>query len=234
MAVHLDPNYPRSQPYPASQLLVAREARLRRWTVGLAVCTLAAVAVTLTAAYQVWSRTNRKTDSVESRLAATDWPPFPPPVSTGEKQPTATDPNAFPSPSSAPAGLPVSQREHLLAVLGGLTGAHLHESYLNICLLADAWENDIYSDEQARDLLTKVAARTEKVERQLAELGKTALNAEDQQALTRARALLGLLRTQAKELQAYWVSGAKEDADRYLRARARAWTDLNDLFPTSK
>jgi hypothetical protein len=117
-----------------------------------------------------------------------------------------------------------------MEALGGLTGAHVYQSFLNIGLLADAWENDVYDEADAFQMLDTVARMIEGVDRQLAGLGDAEMNPDDQQALRRSRELLALLRTQARELRAYWKTGEKEHADRFHGARETAWAGIKELL----
>src|SRR5262245_57768816 len=52
------------------------------------------------------------------------------------------------TPEPPPARTP---HERMLETLGGLSAAHLYQSYLNIGLLADAVENETYTEAQANN-----------------------------------------------------------------------------------
>jgi len=137
----------------------------------------------------------------------------------------------LPSKPEAPA-----PRERALEALGGLTVAHLYQSYLNIGLLADATENDVYPEADAKKLLASVTEQMATVDQQLANLAEAKLEAEDQQHLARVRQLTALLRTQAQELDAYWgtsendTDARKSHETKYHKAREDAWAGIKDLL----
>jgi hypothetical protein len=157
------------------------------------------------------------------------------------------DPPAAPAPSGPPAA-PVPQppagatprltvpeetrsipATHLEA-LGGLAGVHLYQTHLNIGLLADAAENEVYTPAEAKGLLRIVAGLVDAVEKQIAEIPDAMLGAEDRAALKKVGELTALLRTQSRELQAYWDDGGKDHAEKFHKARAETWGQLKELL----
>jgi hypothetical protein len=114
--------------------------------------------------------------------------------------------------------------------LGSLTGAHLYQSYLNLGLLADAVESEVYTPEQARDMLATVGGTMEAVEKHLDRLPRSRLDEAEREQLDRARELIGLLRTQTRELKAYWDTDKQEHADRFQKAREQALEGIKALL----
>lgn len=110
----------------------------------------------------------------------------------------------------------------------------LHQSYLNIGLLADAVENETYTEAEARKLLGTIVSLMDAAEKQIEQGAKTDLAAEDAKKLARGREVLILLRAQASELRAYWDTQEgptrKEHEMRYHQAREEAWTIIKELL----
>jgi len=129
-----------------------------------------------------------------------------------------------------------ADRDRTLEALGGLTGAHLYQSYLNIGFLADAAENEVYSLAEARKLLTTVVSLIDTVERQLVRLPEAALDADDARKLARIRQVVVLLRTQTQELRACWDTPETQKATRqgrearFHKAREDAWAGIQELL----
>jgi hypothetical protein len=147
--------------------------------------------------------------------------------------PPAPTPAPQPKPNLAPTRvrpLPAPPQEMLLEALGGLTAAHLYQTYLNIGLLADGVEGEIYTPADARKLLATVIGLMDTVDKQLARLPEESLKAEERKALLRIRSLSVLLRTQIKEVRTYWETNDKEHAKRFHKAREEAWTGLKELL----
>src|SRR5207249_10145257 len=94
-------------------------------------------------------------------------------------------------------GKPTNIPEAVAEALGGLTATHLYQTYLNIGLLADAVEGEVYSAAEARKLLATVMDLVDAVERQLGKVSAD-LKDEDEKTLERTRQLTALLRAQAK------------------------------------
>jgi hypothetical protein len=125
---------------------------------------------------------------------------------------------------------PRPANERMLETLGGLSAAHLYQTYLNIGLLADAVEKETYSQAQALEMLTTVVGLMTTVDRQLDRLAKNELGAEDQRDVERMRSLTALLRVQIVALRAYWSTGSAQQAARYHEAREKAWQGLSEVL----
>jgi hypothetical protein len=118
----------------------------------------------------------------------------------------------------------------LTAAVGALTAAHLYQTYMNLGLLADAVEKEVYTPATGRKLLEEVTTLTDAVEQQLARVPEEALTAEERRSLERVYRVLTLLRTQAKELRLYWDTEAEEHVVRFQKARAEAWAGIKLLL----
>jgi hypothetical protein len=121
-------------------------------------------------------------------------------------------------------------REALLGALGTLTAAQLYQTYLNIGLLADATAKEVYPAATARKLLDEVTGMLDTVEGQVARVPEEALRPEDRKALARAREVAVLLRTQARELRAYWETDDEARVVKYQKAREEAWAGIKELL----
>jgi hypothetical protein len=142
-------------------------------------------------------------------------------------------PGAGPAQAAAAATAttpPQTSGQRMLETLGGLSAAHLYQSYLNIGLLADAVENDSYTEAQANGMLATVTSLMDMVDRQLDRLTAADVAKEDRQDIERIRDLAQLLRTQVAALRAYWRTGDAREARRYHQARDKAWTGLSDVL----
>ncbi len=107
--------------------------------------------------------------------------------------------------------------------VGLLAGVHLYQTHLNIGLLADAAENDVYTTEEANKLLDGVVAMMDTVDKELAAAPDASFRPEDREAMQKTRDVTGLLRTEAAELRAYWDNGDQAHVDRFHQARQQAW-----------
>jgi hypothetical protein len=120
--------------------------------------------------------------------------------------------------------------EGLLEAVGGLSVAHLYQSYLNIGLLADAVESETYSDKEAMPFLQKIQELLAGVDKHLDRINKIKLEADDHKALQRLRTISGHLQRQTASLLAYWKAGDEATATRYHEARNQAWGQLKEML----
>jgi hypothetical protein len=200
----------------------------RRWTGVLVGLTVLAVLAGLAVEVVVLKGQGRPQQPSAAELA-------PDPAAAPEQAPAprrqqAKEPPAVGTRVARSARADKVDSKPLLSALGSLTGAHLYQSYLNIGLLADGVEGEVYTPDQARKLLATVAGLMDAVERQLARLPSAGLGPAERRHIARTSDVLALLRTQAKELRAYWDSGKKEHAAAFHEARARAWSGIKDLL----
>jgi hypothetical protein len=114
--------------------------------------------------------------------------------------------------------------------LGGLTGSHLYQSHLNIGLIADAVEKDLYTADQGRKLLEGIAGLLDAVGKKLQRLPRDTLPADEHKYLESARAIEKLLRTQIDELRKYWDTGEKARAEQFQKTRKQTTEALEDLL----
>jgi hypothetical protein len=140
---------------------------------------------------------------------------------------------AAPQPGAVvvPTAVPVlTLPENVVEALGSLTASHLYQTYLNIGLLADAVEGEVYEVAEAKSMLATVVSLTSAVEEQLAQLAKKGVEGDDKKLVEQARQIAALLQTQTKELKGYWETQDKARAARFHKAREQAWTDIKALL----
>jgi hypothetical protein len=131
----------------------------------------------------------------------------------------------------SPAVVPTkTANDRLLEALGCQSAAHLYQSYLNIGLIADAVEFKTCTAREGSNMLSIVAGLMDVVDRQLDGLSDMDLRAEDREGMQRIRAISSLMRVQLASLQAYWLSGDSQHADRYQKTREQAWSELKQVL----
>jgi len=121
-------------------------------------------------------------------------------------------------------------KDRSLESLGSLTAAHLYQCFLNIGLLADSRESDVYTEADSEKLLDSVTRMLDTVDRRLGQLLSDGLKDEDKEAVENARQMGDLLRAQARELRAYWQTGDKEHAEKFQKARQKSWTGIQTVL----
>jgi hypothetical protein len=149
-----------------------------------------------------------------------------------------SDASAKPAPEPAPAPPAQADRdasaaassEVFLEVLGGLSAAHLYESYLTIGLLADGVESRAYPVADAKVTLRIITDYLTLVETKLSKLETLGLEPDDQDALKRLKTVSRLLRLQSQTLLAYWASGQKGHGEQYQQTRKASWTALSKVL----
>ncbi len=125
-----------------------------------------------------------------------------------------------------PPAIPVA----VVEALGGLTTSHLYQTYLNVGLLADAVDGEVYDKDEARGLLDTVAGLTTELEQQLDRVSRQTVKADEKKTLEQARQVTASLRTQMRELRSYWEKGDKDHVTRYYQARQDAWEGMKPLL----
>ena len=121
-------------------------------------------------------------------------------------------------------------QETMLDAISGLTRAHLSQTFLNIGLLADAAEKQVYSFADSNNLLDEINNFIDEVERQFIQLPPSLFKSEeDRKYMEQARTVTTLLRAETKELKAYWAAGDMEHADRFQKAREEAGSGIEKL-----
>jgi hypothetical protein len=149
-----------------------------------------------------------------------------------DRRPDTADRNGKPSGEADPGGSARKRprpTEPVLTLVGGLMTAHLYQSYLNIGLIADGVAKDVYKVEEGKELLETVTRMMDTVERQLAQLPEAELQPEERRHLEKARRVLSLLRSQGKELKAYWDTGEEEYIKRFQKIRKDVQQELDRL-----
>lgn len=127
-------------------------------------------------------------------------------------------------------GTPPAVPEAVVEAIGGLAASHLYQTYLNIGLLADSVEGEVYEKDEARRLLDTVAGLTTAVEQQLDRVGRQTLKGDEKKALEQARLVTASLRTQMRELQSYWEKDDKDHVTRFHQARQDTWAGIKLLL----
>lgn len=227
-------SYPRSKPYEPPRDRAAREARLWRWTLLLLGSTAVSVFVLVAGGIFVLNRASAKRPepAKPSPAAPRTWVRDLTPavaVALESKPPLAAQPPESPPDPGKPAEAN-QPPERLLEALGGLTAAHLYQSYLTIGLLADNAESEVYTTAEAKKLLETLTSLLNTVDRQLSRIGEQDLKPDDRKALERTLRLVAQLRTQADELNAYWTTGDKEHTLKFHKAREEAWAGIRELL----
>ena len=127
-------------------------------------------------------------------------------------------------------GTPVAIPDTVAEAIGALATAQLYQTYLNIGLLADSVEGEVYEKEEARRLLDTVAGLMTAVDQQLDRVSRQALKGDEKKAVEQARQVAASLRTQTRELTAYWDKGEKDNVTRFHQARQDSWTGIKSLL----
>src|SRR5438067_30523 len=81
-----------------------------------------------------------------------------------------------------------------------------------------------------RPVLATVPGMSTAAARQLDRVAAEPLGDDEKKALAQARRIGALLRTQTRELQGYWDTGAKEHATRFHQAREQTWAGIKSLL----
>jgi hypothetical protein len=202
----------------------------RAWFVMLALGSVVLLAALVTGSVYLVSKLPRRPDLAAEKANPPAAPAQPVPDGKSPKPSEAASPSVRPAEQPKAEPQAGANEERFMSALGSLTAAHHYQSYLNLGLLADAWEKDVYEEEEAMKMLATVQGMIDGVDRQLVRLEKASVKEDDRKALARSRELGALLKTQAKELAAYWEGGAKEHADAFHKARETAWASLKELL----
>jgi hypothetical protein len=240
------PPAPRSLPGPSHTAAPAEPERSRFWMIAVACTVLLAIVGGVLLTVLLHSFADAKPPAVAASTPDTNRPPIPRavPVPLEANRPanvnTAPAPleanrpanaNALPAPLEANRPANASDvKDRSLETIGSLTAANLYQGFLNIGLLADARESEIYSLAEAEKLLDSVSRMLDTVDRRLARMLDDGLKDEDREAVEHARQLSGQLRTQARELRAYWKTGDKEHADKFQKARQQSWSGIQTVL----
>jgi hypothetical protein len=221
-----------------------RQGHLRRWMVFFAFATVAIVGLTWAMGAILINRTLERMDSVvaaakaqpaNSKAEPAPKAARPAPVVPAKEKPPAAEVDRPKEPAAKEEQAPSADDRSLEAV-GGMTAVHLYQSYINIGLITDAWEFDVYSESETKKLLSTVLGLMDTVDRQVARLPDSDLGPEDRKRVAQFRQLSALLRVQAKEIRAYWdtpekdVTGQKEHIGKYKQAREEAWAGIREML----
>lgn len=139
-----------------------------------------------------------------------------------------------PVPVETPAPGP-GTADALTEAAGLLIGLQLYRTYLNVGFLADARAAGLHEASESAQLLASVLDPLDLVERQLEKIRALGeLGEDDAATLARMRTIVGHLREQGRELQAYWETGGEDRGKKYEDARQAAWNELDDLLQLSR
>jgi hypothetical protein len=117
-----------------------------------------------------------------------------------------------------------------LNAIGSMTGMHLYQTFLNIGLTADLFEKKVYTIDVAKGLLEQIGNFNDAAERQLIQIPPSSFKTEeDRQGMELARTVTTLLRTEMKELKAFWETGDADHLARYHKAREETWLNIKKL-----
>jgi len=169
--------------------------------------------------------------STEKRNGGPSGEELPPP----RREPTEQDPSSEEGKDQAPPKgadenpPPGKEAPTFRYALGTVTGISIRQAYLNVGLLADGVEVELYTVADATKVLDRVTSDLATVDRQLEQLTDKAFDEDDRVVVALARKILGLLRTQAKELRAYWADNSK-DAERFQKAREESRAAIEELL----
>jgi hypothetical protein len=229
--------------------LLLREAQLRRWMITLAVTTVGIVILAVGVGVYFVTLALRRLETPPVAVARTPASERKAPVQRADDKPPqdlvpkkevpapAIKPREVPREPAAPPNEPAAPpADRSLEAIGGLSAAHLYQTYLNLGMLADATENDVYSESEAKNLLKTVSALMDKVDIQLGRVLESSTDPEDKKKLEQVRDLTKLLRAQARELRAYWdtpekdTAGKKEHETKFHKAREEAWAGIKELL----
>jgi hypothetical protein len=229
-----------ASPSPSLASDIARQqALLRRWIQILIFSTVAALAVIVGTAYVVLSQLKGQVQAARGELLTARAEPVadkndrPTPPKEEKRTPPPEKKDSTPKVVAEP-DKPETARDRFMDALGNLTGIHIYQAYLNIGLLADCTEGEVYTTDEAAKWLERTVAQLEQVDKQLDVLAKTDLDADEKKTIEHCRQASALLRTQAMELREYWKSSDKDHASRYHKAREAAWASISDVLQIPK
>jgi len=120
--------------------------------------------------------------------------------------------------------------EQLLEAVGTMGGVQLYQTYLNIGFIADGKGQEVYSDDDAQEILTSIVGPLDRVTKQFNDLKKIATDNDDKKALDRLAKIAGMLKTQAASLESLWASGSDADGDRFEKHRQQSWNEISDFL----
>lgn len=158
------------------------------------------------------------------------------PFLSGQTEPSYGQP--APAPAKADSATKTITAEEavpqLMEAIGHLAGMNLYQTYLNIGFMADAKAEGVYEEDDVKPLLASIVTPLDTLEKKLDAIAKLAPTTEDRQAIEKVKPHIALLRKQAKELEAFWASGAEADGKKYEATRQQAWKDISELLGLNK
>lgn len=233
---------------PREEMMAGQQALLRRWIQILVFSTVAALAIIIGTAFFFLQQVKGQLQTSRENSGPADKTERPAPnknegappdkIAKDDKRANPPDkkketPPVSPKVTQEPEK-PETAHDRFMSALGNLTGIHLYQAYLNIGLLADCTEGEVYTTDEAQKWLERTVAQLEAVDKQLDALAKSDLDGEEKQGIEKCRQASALLRTQAMELREYWKNSDKDQAMRYHKARDNAWAGVSDVLQIPK
>jgi hypothetical protein len=215
---------------PREDMIAQQQMQLRRWIQILVFSTVGALAFIIGTAFFFLQHLKGQLQAARTQPAPNTRYETPPDrmVFADKKEPPVS-PKVTQEPEK-----PETAHDRFMSALGNLTGIHLYQAYLNIGLLADCTEGEVYTTDEAQKWLERTVAQLEAVDKQLDALAKSDLDGEEKQGIEKCRQASALLRTQAMELREYWKNSDKDQATRYHKARDNAWASVSDVLQIPK
>ena len=133
-------------------------------------------------------------------------------------------------PSAEPAVKMEAPSQPVQALIGGLTMAHLYQTYLNLGLIADGVAKNVYTVEAGNNLLDQLTKVMDTVERQLNQLPTNDQQPDEKSRVEKVRSLLSMFRSEIKEIKAYWDVGDEQYAKNFQKIHKDAWAEIEKLM----
>ena len=208
-----------STPINSTTHLTVQGTRMRRWTFLMIGGTLLLAGGFVGVQIYLMKSSSRTRDEGAEKTSPPAWT-----TQTSPSRPHQIPPPVVDVPSKS------DPQETMLDAISGLTRAHLSQTFLNIGLLADAAEKQVYSFADSNNLLDEINNFIDEVERQFIQLPPSLFKSEeDRKYMEQARTVTTLLRAETKELKAYWATDEEEHAARFQKAREEAGAGIEKL-----
>jgi hypothetical protein len=121
-------------------------------------------------------------------------------------------------------------KERMVETLGVLCHSHLYQSYLNINLIAELVEKEVWDEDEANDMLNLVIDKLGTVDKRLDNQAQLDLSEEDKDVVEGIRLISARLKTEVAALRAYWLEPDRERADRFNATRRATYAALSEFL----
>ncbi len=122
------------------------------------------------------------------------------------------------------------QREALLECVGSLSAMHLYQSYLNLGLLADAYEHETYQQAEAEQILATIVTFVQTLDEQMAKIETGKLEPAEAKTLKEVRQISKKLEKQADLLQEIWEAVDPLASKNYQDLRKETWNEIRTML----